>query len=138
MMDDAELVRQAREVLDGVTPGPWTVEYKSGLTRLLMNGDCQMCDEKYYPWVPENLKDWEFIAWCREGVPAMAARIDALIAERDAARDAALEEAAKVVEGYSAERVYKDEVLGEIKGRTLQDPRRIAAAIRAMKGKSHE
>lgn len=51
-----------------------------------------------------------------------ADRIEALIAERDAARDAALEDAAKVAEGD--------------KCRTFGDAHRLAAAIRALKGKS--
>lgn len=62
-------------MLNGVTPGPWAVEYKCGTTRLMMGDDCQMCDETYYPWVPSNYKDWHFIAWAREAVPALSARL---------------------------------------------------------------
>lgn len=88
--DVAKAVEEAGKVVEGVTPGPWTVEHKHGTTRLMMGDDCQMCDETYYPWVPGNEKDWHFIAWCREGVPALiaivtaqAARIEAVEAERD-------------------------------------------------------
>jgi hypothetical protein len=64
------------KMLEGVTPGPWIVEYKYGTTRLMMGDSCQMCDETYYPWTPDNLKDWHFIAWAREAVPALAAERD--------------------------------------------------------------
>jgi len=60
----------------------------------------------------------------RKHAIARADRIEALIAERDAARDAALEEAANKVE--------KD------RWPTSGDAYRIADAIRAMKGKSNE
>ena len=43
------------------TPGPWEVKYQ-GETHLYMNGDSQMCDMTYYPWVPDETADWERIA----------------------------------------------------------------------------
>ena len=43
------------------TPGPWEVKYQ-GETHLYMNGDSQMCDMTYYPWVPDKTADWERIA----------------------------------------------------------------------------
>lgn len=79
MSDD--LVKRAREVLNGVTPGPWIVEYKQGDMRLLMGNDCKMCDTTYYPWTPDEPADWEFIATSRELVPAMADRIEELEAK---------------------------------------------------------
>lgn len=45
------------------TPGPWFVRYHRGETQLVMgDGNVQMCDMTYYPWVPENLADWHLIA----------------------------------------------------------------------------
>jgi hypothetical protein len=55
--------------------------------------------------------------------------VDALVAEAVAQER---ERCAKVAEGYSRERKYRDDDLGvTTTGRTLADPRRIAAAIRA-------
>lgn len=65
-----------------------------------------------------------------------ADRIEALIAERDAARDAALEEAAKV-----ADECFKQNSFGRrdlYKWGIASGAQAIAAAIRALKGKSHE
>ena len=47
-------------------------------------------------------------------------------------RKAAFEEAAKVAESYSIERYWTDEERGAVSGRSLADPREIAAAIRAL------
>lgn len=45
------------------TPGPWAVVYESGNTQIKSaDGESLMCDETYYPWVPENPKDWDLIA----------------------------------------------------------------------------
>ena len=44
------------------TPGPWYVEYKHGTTRLIADRIVTMCDETYYPWVPDNDADWHLIA----------------------------------------------------------------------------
>ena len=44
------------------TPGPWTVEYKGGCTRLETSRGVTMCDENYYPWAPDNDADWHLIA----------------------------------------------------------------------------
>ena len=86
---------EAVKVLEGVTPGPWEVEHKHGTIRLMMGDSCQMCDETYYPWVPDNEKDWHFIAWCRQGVPTMlalataqAARIEGLQTDNEALKSA--------------------------------------------------
>ena len=75
------LVERAEAALEGVTDGPWAVEYKYGTIRLLMGNEVAMCDEKYYPWTPENDKDWHFIAFTRQWVPEAAARIAALTAQ---------------------------------------------------------
>lgn len=57
------------------TPGKWKVRYERGCTHLYMTEHpdmhSQMCDETYYPWVPDNLTDWDRIA----RVPEMEARI---------------------------------------------------------------
>ena len=45
------------------TPGPWSVTYKRGTTNITTaDGQDIMCDETYYPWVPENDADWKLIA----------------------------------------------------------------------------
>lgn len=48
------------------TPGEWTLCYEGGCTHLDMidhpDMKSQMCDETYYPWVPDNLNDWKRIA----------------------------------------------------------------------------
>lgn len=75
-----------------------------------------------------------------------ADRIEALIAERDAARDAALEEAAKVAEGHASElkpkamkyRKRGDEMGEAVFDSAISEAISIAAAILALKGKSHE
>ena len=72
-------------LMDGVTPGPWRVEYKHGTTRLMMGDSCQMCNETYYPWVPDNERDWHFIATARDLVPALLAEREAQAARADAA-----------------------------------------------------
>ena len=44
------------------TPGPWTVEYRFGCTYIMAEQEALMCNETYYPWVPENQADWPLIA----------------------------------------------------------------------------
>ena len=63
---------ELQSMLDKATPGPWQVRYERGCTHIYM-GDAgsQMCDETYYPWVPENLDDWELIS----AAPDLAARV---------------------------------------------------------------
>lgn len=56
------LADKARAAMEGATEGPWRVEYKCGQTRLIAGGECTMCDEPYYPWVPENPSDWDLFA----------------------------------------------------------------------------
>ena len=55
-------IEEIRKALEGATPGPWVVEYKHDTTRLIAGGECTMCDETYYPWVPYNDGDWHLIA----------------------------------------------------------------------------
>lgn len=66
-----------QRVLDGVTPGPWHEE----------NGDVCV-DGLDYPIAMvgcDHAAAARFIAWCREGVPALAADRDAAVARADAA-----------------------------------------------------
>lgn len=44
--------------------GPWYVDNTAdGNTHIRdANGNSLMCDEQYYPWVPDNPADWELIA----------------------------------------------------------------------------
>jgi len=80
-----DVIKQAEDVLVGVTEGPWRVDYTIG-DRYLMSADGEslMCDMTYYPWVPEEQADWDFIAAARQLVPDLIAHAraqEALIAE---------------------------------------------------------
>lgn len=103
MSDD--LVKRARAALDEVTDGPWEVAFDDSNMVLRMKGDAQMGDpsaeiSSYYLWVPENKKDWHFIAASRDLVPEMADRIEALTAERDALAEK-LEKAVEALTPFS-------------------------------------
>jgi hypothetical protein len=102
-----DILDRAAEAAEGTTPGPWSVEYKHGQTRLIMGDDCVMCDETYYPWVPENERDWHLFAASRQLVPDMAEEIRRLraaqprilietlqVIAQGAGRDAALAQSA--------------------------------------------
>ncbi len=115
-MDD--LVKQAREALDGVTEGPWSVcDYDAGdCSWYDHNGPCpsiqapddQDCaivhwdgfKQQYWSACNGNQRQIEanarFIAAARTLVPAMADRIEALIIDRTMAR-AALDEAVELI-----------------------------------------
>jgi hypothetical protein len=80
-----DLIARAKAVMEGVTPGPWVVKYDSGETHLFMNGESQMCDMAYYPWVPENPCDWRFIAAARTLVPDLLAALEQAQARAEAA-----------------------------------------------------
>jgi len=58
------------------TPGPWTVEYKHGTTRLVADGEVTMCDETYYPWTPVNDADWHLIAAAPDLYEALEAGVE--------------------------------------------------------------
>jgi hypothetical protein len=74
------------KALEGVTDGPWKVECIKGSTNLVVgNGEVTMCDETYYPWVPHNNRDWDFIAYARNALPLIAAHITELEAVIDSA-----------------------------------------------------
>lgn len=61
--------------------------------------------------------------------PGVAEFMDAVVM---AACKAAFEEATKVAVSYSIERYWTDDDRGAVSGRSLVDPREIAAAIRAL------
>ena len=69
------LLDDIRKDRDAGTQGPWRVRYEGGCTHLDMlshpDMQSQMCDETYYPWVPDNLTDWDRIA----RVPQMEAAL---------------------------------------------------------------
>ena len=45
------------------TPGPWKIEMEDGDKHIRSaSGESLMCDSEYYPWTPNNPKDWELIA----------------------------------------------------------------------------
>ncbi len=87
---------EAGKVLEGVTPGPWTEHdkgkhpnpYVCGATEIYEHGE----DKPVVAYVVgmNDAANRRFIAWCREGVPALLARLAAqeaqikgLEAERD-------------------------------------------------------
>ncbi len=89
MGNSDDLIRQAREMLECVTDGPWGVPHtsKSGtrvfgpdLIHTSANGDdvpvrrmvatCEMGSQH------ERKANALFIAWCREGVPALIAELE--------------------------------------------------------------
>lgn len=62
------------------TPGPWTI-INSNSSRKIESSDGQslMCDEQFYPWVPENEGDWNLIA----AAPDMLECLHTLFLEAD-------------------------------------------------------
>ena len=45
------------------SPGPWRISYERGTTQIrTADNESIMCDETYYPWVPEKEADWHLIA----------------------------------------------------------------------------
>ena len=50
-------------IQDKHTPGPWRIKHDHGSMHLkAADNTSLMCDETYYPWVPDNLSDWHLIA----------------------------------------------------------------------------
>jgi ABC-type nitrate/sulfonate/bicarbonate transport system substrate-binding protein len=78
-----DLVKQARDLLDGVTGERWCFEeYQNGLGQtgiqvVAQDGTVICDDEPFYPQAVER-KNARFIAATRDLVPAMADRIEAL------------------------------------------------------------
>lgn len=58
------------------TKGPWIFVQEDGCRKLKStNGlGAMMCDEEYYPWVPNNVSDWYLIA----AAPEMYEMLDKL------------------------------------------------------------
>jgi hypothetical protein len=75
--------KEARERLVGVTPGPWTVEDEGGTWLEIHSNDDPNADTYRFSvhCNPNSDADAAFIAWCREGVPALLAMIEELRAE---------------------------------------------------------
>ena len=77
---------EAREKLEGVTPGPWLWdeddEELKGLDRTVLSG-VGYNDGTAGVFVG-NEADAEFIAWCREGVPRLLAELDEIRALHNA------------------------------------------------------
>lgn len=97
---------RAGEVLEGVTPGPWLYRPRphddwgwviAGDAVLCQARDPDKLDAETLAHHREKGRDpWEanarFIAWCREGVPALLAQNAALRAERDDWQTRAMEQ----------------------------------------------
>jgi hypothetical protein len=79
----ADLVKQARDLLDGVAGERWCFEEyqndigQTGIQVVAQDGTVICDDEPYYPQAVER-KNARFIAASRQLVPAMADRIEAL------------------------------------------------------------
>ena len=77
-----------RALCNAATPGPWT--WHRGVNDMHFGYCADDCGVDYAPghaeigtygFTPGNA---EFIAWCREGVPALVAEVERLTAEREA------------------------------------------------------
>jgi len=84
MSDD--LIRQAREMLAGTTEGPWESVYSIGVFtpnhprenhgRIVMVRELiASCGRGRVP-DSDSAANARFIAWCREGVPALIAELE--------------------------------------------------------------
>ena len=98
---------QLEELLGKVTQGEWRVAYERGATNIYAGRESIMGDETYYPWVPENLNDWELIALA----PSLARKVIA---------------AEKLVEAATR---LDDEYCGQIYGPALCSIESLRAAI---------
>ena len=60
------------------TPGPWAFDASGDNWQILTKGrnDALMCDESYYPWVPDNEADWHLIAAAPELLDALKCLYD--------------------------------------------------------------
>jgi hypothetical protein len=77
-MTDEEL--QAIEArANAATTGPWEVDQKDCTVLRAPNGppadQSLMGDAQYYPWTPDRIEDWQFIASARTDVPALVAEV---------------------------------------------------------------
>lgn len=93
-----------------------------------INGVRVLCDD---PHLPEDVRQGECL--CRKQAPAAIAVL------RPALRAEALEQAAKVADGYhriveTRRDMFDDGNITVTRGHTLADPRKIAAAIRNLIG----
>lgn len=78
---DPALSERAGEVLEGVTPGPWVTGTMLPFT--VFNPNPKDNDDSGVICDCQEPANARFIAWCREGVPALLAQNAALRAERD-------------------------------------------------------
>ncbi len=83
-----EQIKEQRDWLDTLTrytPGPWRVSYERGTTQIRSaDNDSLMCDETYYPWVPDNQNDWTIIAAAPDLRDRYAAALDEIERLREA------------------------------------------------------
>lgn len=54
------------KLLAEVTPGEWVFGTYRGCDVIRMGGQVTMSNETYYPWNPDNLKDWELFAMSKD------------------------------------------------------------------------
>ena len=80
--------RELREVLEGVTPGPWTLEIDREDYVVRINGEYAMCDTTYYP-TALHLNDARYaVAVQPENIRLLLDALAQLRAERDEVRKA--------------------------------------------------
>ena len=84
------------------TTGPWRVGYDHGAMHIFAGKDSLMCDESYYPWVPENKSDWDLIAAAPDLLAAATAMRDHLDKWQEAGSIATPEESKVLYDALSA------------------------------------
>jgi len=114
MTPTPEEARALAERLTGYTPGPWRILYERGSSHLRSADNTSlMCDETYYPWVPETEGDWEIIAAAPDLHAALTAmvdeveRLEAGIKSRDHALNFILSDAAWTPKHPACESIIK-------------------------------
>ena len=116
----ADLTTDAAKALEGVTPGPWLAE--SG--HMQSNGQLYWQVTDGHDAILQNQFCWHhgdhaatarFVAWCREGVPALVAELTAQKARAETAEAQVAELTAKlevVTDAIDGIYVYANDTMG--------------------------
>jgi len=117
----------ARKALEGVTPGPWQAEsgheQQNGQLYWQVTDGRDAIVQNQYCWCQgDHAANARFIAWCREGVPALLADL--------AAKDAAIARLRGLIDLIAAE-ASKGVLLGSAQDQAVLDMMKsLSAAIR--------
>ena len=84
MTDYNELIAGAEAALEGVTPGPWSLNAENAVCNQIDGEHHAICTDQFC-YAPERDANARFIAAARQDVPALLAALKAVIAERDSA-----------------------------------------------------